>query len=122
MAVFDEAEPGAEYAITRYRRQNSNLRTELLRIIQRAGLKPWPRLFQNLRSTRETELCETYPVHVVTAWIGNTVPVAEANYLQMRDEYFDQATHVPAKAVEAAQKAVRQPVALVRKPPVRPNR
>ena len=53
-------------------------------------------------------------MHVVTAWIGNTVPVAEANYLQMRDEYFDQAAHVPAKAVEAAQKAVQQPVALVR--------
>ena len=35
------------------------------RIIRRAGLTPWPKPFQNLRSTRETELAETYPLHVV---------------------------------------------------------
>ena len=34
--------------------------------IKRAGLTPWPKLFQNLRSTRETELAETFPLHVMT--------------------------------------------------------
>lgn len=63
--AFDEAEPGTEYVITRYRDVNANLRTQLERIINRAGLKTWPKLFHNLRSTRQTELAERYPIHVV---------------------------------------------------------
>lgn len=50
--VFENAEPRSEYVITRYRLQNVNLRTQLQRIIAKAGLKSWPKLFQNLRSTR----------------------------------------------------------------------
>ena len=46
--VFDHAEPGSEYVITRYRKSNVNLRTQLLKIIGRAGLVPWPKLWQNL--------------------------------------------------------------------------
>jgi hypothetical protein len=34
--------------IRRYRDCNANLRTQLLRIIKRAGLTAWPKLFQNL--------------------------------------------------------------------------
>ena len=71
---FDLAEPGTEYVITRYRDTNANLRTQLLRIIQRAGLQRWPKLFQNLRSTRETELAEDFPMHVGCQWIGNSQP------------------------------------------------
>jgi integrase len=70
--VFEAADPGSEYVITRYRRGTQNLRTTLNRIIRLAGLEPWPKLFQNLRSTRETELAEKYPLHVVCAWIGNS--------------------------------------------------
>ncbi len=47
--------------ITRYRDSMQNLRTTFLKIIKRAGLKPWPKLFQNLRSTRETELPKLSP-------------------------------------------------------------
>src|SRR5690606_29543204 len=36
----------------------------------------WPRVFQNLRSSRQTELAERYPMHVVCAWMGNTQAVA----------------------------------------------
>ena len=66
-AVFEQAEPGTEYVITRYRKHNCNLRTQFERIIAKAGLKSWPKLFQNLRSTRETELTERWPKHVVYA-------------------------------------------------------
>ena len=68
--AFDQAEPGTEWVITRYRDANANLRTQLLRIIRLAGLAPWPKLFQNLRSTRQTELEEHFPSHVVCGWIG----------------------------------------------------
>ena len=45
--------------------KNCNLRTTFEKLVKRAGLEPWPRLFHNLRSSRETELLETFPVHVV---------------------------------------------------------
>jgi hypothetical protein len=60
--VWNEAEDGAQFVITRYRGRNSNLRTQLERIIREAGFTPWPKLFQNLRSTRETELTEEFPI------------------------------------------------------------
>ncbi len=89
--VFDAAEPGTTWAVTRYRRANQNLRTELQRILKRAGLKPWPRLFQNLRSSRETELASEFPLHVATAWIGNTARIAERHYLQVPDNFYERA-------------------------------
>ena len=93
-----------EYVITRYRDPSSNLRTQLHRIIAKAGLKPWPKLFQNLRSTRETELAETWPMHVVCAWIGISEAVAQKHYLQVTDEHFEQAAgggrNAPEKATQ----------------------
>ena len=86
--VFDQAPPGTEYVITRYRDSAVNLRTQLQRIIQRAGLTPWPKLWQNLRSTRETELAQQYPIHVVCYWLGNSTLIAKKHYLQVRDEDF----------------------------------
>ncbi len=75
---------------------NANLRTQLHKIIQRAGLTPWPKAFQNLRFTRETELAETFPIHVVTKWLGNSPKIAIKHYLQVTEDHF-------AKALEAAQ-------------------
>ena len=40
--VWDQAPPGTEYLITRYRSGNANLRTQLERIIRKAGLEPIP--------------------------------------------------------------------------------
>ena len=90
-AVFDQAEPGTKYVITRYRDGNANLRTQLVRIIERAGVKQWPRIFQNLRSSRETELTEEYPIQVACAWIGNSEAVAKKHYLQVTEEHFQRA-------------------------------
>jgi integrase len=89
--VFDLAEPGTEYVITQHRDTNVNLRTQFSRIIERAGLKVWPRIFQNLRSTRQTELAESFPSHVVCEWMGNSEPVAAKHYLQITDEHFERA-------------------------------
>ena len=100
-AAFELAEEGGSaYVITRYRDTNTNLRTQLMRIIERAGLEPWPKLFQNLRSTRETELAEQFPMHVVCSWIGNTKAVATKHYLQVTDEHFRKATQNPTQTVQ----------------------
>jgi integrase len=102
---FEQAEPGTEFVITRYRNLNANLRTQLLKIIKRAGLKQWLKLFQNLRSTRQTELEESFPSHVVCAWIGNSEAVAKKHYLQVTDEHFS----------KALQYALQQPHVTARK-------
>jgi hypothetical protein len=74
----------------------------------RLGVKPWPQRFQNLRSTRETELAERFPLHVVCAWIGNSQPVAAKHYLQITVEHFEQAALVSTGALQNAQ---QQPAA-----------
>jgi integrase len=89
--AFEQAEPGTEFVITRYRDSNANLRTQLQRIIRKAGLVPWMKPFQNCRSTRETELAETFPAHVVCMWIGNSQAVAKKHYFQTTEEHFRQA-------------------------------
>lgn len=112
--AFEEAEPGTEFIITRYRETTQNLRTQLAKIVSRAGLEPWPKLFHNLRSTRETELAETYPLHVVCAWIGNSQLIAAKHYLQVTDDHFAHAAEAP---VQAAGVSTEAPVE--RPPPTR---
>lgn len=89
--AFELAEAGTEFVVTRYREATQNFGTQCARIVRRAGLNPWPKLFQNMRSTRETELAEEFPMHVVCAWIGNSQPVAAQHYLQLTDEHFRRA-------------------------------
>lgn len=76
--------------------RNCNLRTQFERIVKRAGLTPWPRLFHNLRSSRQTELAERFPSHVVCGWLGNSEDIARKHYYQTTDEHFAQATGGPA--------------------------
>jgi len=49
--LLDDFDPKAQRlseqpVITRYRTSNINLRTQLCRIFKRAGIEPWPKLFQ----------------------------------------------------------------------------
>lgn len=84
---------------------NANLRTTFEKIIRRAGLQPWPKLFQNLRASRETELVESYPVQVVTSWLGNTPNIAMRHYLMTTDAHFQAALK---GTTEAAQNPAQQ--------------
>ncbi|KKL89720.1 hypothetical protein LCGC14_1911880, partial [marine sediment metagenome] len=85
--LWEEAPKGENRVITRYdyNGQNTNLRTQFQKIIRRAGVEPWPKLWQNLRSTRETELAESFPMHVVCTWIGNSEAVARKILFNKRD-------------------------------------
>jgi integrase len=109
--AFELAKPGAEFVITRYRDPNANLRTQFLRIIRRAGLKAWPRLFHSLRASRQTELAAEYPLHVVCSWLGNSIRVASKHYLQVTDADFQRAAKCAAPAL---QNALQHPAAEVR--------
>ena len=89
--VWDNTPTGAVYVIENYRSDVKNFRTRFEKIIIRAGLQPWPKLFQNLRSTRQTELEDDFPSHVVCAWLGNSEAVAKKHYLQVTEDHFDRA-------------------------------
>ncbi len=91
--VWDQAEKGGSpYVITRYRDTATNLRTQLTKIIRRAGLTPWPKLWQNLRATRATELVAAgWPEHKVCTWLGHTEAVARKHYWQTTDDDYARA-------------------------------
>ena len=86
--AFEAAPEGAEYCIGRYREPDQNLRTQLCRILRRAGVQQWPKLFVNLRSSRETDLNNQFPQHVVCKWMDNSPTVAMKHYLQITDAHF----------------------------------
>jgi hypothetical protein len=93
---------------------DSALRDPLIGAITKAGLEVWPKLWVNLRSTRETELTETYPMKTVCAWIGNSEAVASKHYLQVPDTHYLRATSEAAmdemlrRSEKAAQIAAQQ--------------
>ena len=78
----DAFNPEEERCISRYCESNANMRKGFLQILKKAGLKPWPRLFHNLRGSLESDLAERYPIHTVVKWLGNSEAVAMRHYLR----------------------------------------
>jgi integrase len=95
--AFEQAPPGTVQVINRWRDSETNLWRGLLQILGRAGVKPWPRLFQNLRSSRETELAETFPIHVVAEWLGNSPRTALTHYTQVTEDHYRRALQNPVQ-------------------------
>ena len=73
------------------------------KIVKKAGLVPWPRLFHNLWASRETKLSERFPIKVVTAWIGNTPEIAMEHYLEVTDQHWQRALEGDGKGQEPDQ-------------------
>jgi integrase len=102
-AVFEQASEGELYIFAKLRQRDSvkaaqkgfwaslNLRQRLLRLLTRLGIQPWPRLWHNLRASAQTDLTNRFPMHVACEWLGNTVDVARAHYLQVTDSHFEAA-------------------------------
>jgi integrase len=91
--AFDNAKEGAIYCLDRYKGKWSNLGVHMARIVKHAGLEPWPKIFQNMRSTRETELFKMTGgnVKAVCSWIGNSPKVALKHYAQVTEADFQEA-------------------------------
>ncbi len=114
--AFDLADDGAEYVVDAAMRasaqgkagwRNCNLRTTFGKIIKRAGLTLWPRLFHNLRSSRQTELAESFPSHVVCDWLGNSEDIARKHYFQTTNDHFERAAAAESPATNPKQPATR---------------
>lgn len=72
-------------------RSGTNLRNQLVRLVRSAGVPVWPKIFHNLRSSRQTDLEERFPRKTVCEWMGNSELVADRHYLQVREEHFERA-------------------------------
>ena len=89
-SAFEAANDGVERVITRYSESNCNLDKPFGKILVLAGYKPWPKLFQNLRSSCETEWLDYgFPAHVVACWVGHTVKVQNDHYAQIDQHHFE---------------------------------
>ena len=96
--VFELAEPGEELVLPFLRTLTGTaLRKPLLAAITKAQAKPWPKLWNALRASRVTELRESFPAHVVDAWLGHDDNIARKHYAQTLDDHYQRATgDVPA--------------------------
>jgi len=99
-AIYDAANPGIDCplsapVITRWRSADQNIGTAFRKLLKQAGIKPWPKLFHNLRASRQTELLAEFPVKDVCEWIGNSQPVAMKHYAMATDDSFQRAINEP---------------------------
>ena len=85
-----------------------NLRTTFTKIVARAGCKPWPRLFQNLRASCETDWVEKHPAHECAAWLGHSPAIAAAHYLQARNHHFEAVVNAGRKSDAESDAATAQ--------------
>jgi integrase len=86
--AFDAAPDRQSLVVPVASRKTANLRTAFERIIVRASCQPWPRLFQNLRASCETDWATRYPAHAVAKWLGHSPRIAQAHYLVTTDAHF----------------------------------
>jgi hypothetical protein len=67
----------------------------------------WERLFHNLRASRQTELANEFPLHVVTDWIGNSPEIADRHDLKTTDDHFKKAAS--GQSAHTTRKAAQNP-------------
>jgi hypothetical protein len=106
--VFEKADERSVYVLPKLRDRKYNPATHMRRIVERACGECWPKVFQNCRSTRLTELDQVHPSHAVTKWLGNSEKITEQDYLQVTDEHFKQALVKPEAESEAIESKKKQ--------------
>jgi hypothetical protein len=85
--------------------KNANLRSEMTRLLRRAGVSGWPRLFHSVtlqegRASRQTELQREFPLHVVCSWLGKSPRIAQRSYLLVTEDDFAKAAGAKKVMVE----------------------
>jgi integrase len=86
--AFEQA-GNTDSMVTQYSRTNSNLDKPMKKILEDAGVKAWPKLFQNMRASCETDwLDRSISAHVVANWIGHSVKIQVTSYAQVDAHHF----------------------------------
>lgn len=103
---------GVEWVIPSNRFTQAAWRTRLMKLLRRLGIEPWPKIFHNMRASRQTELERSYPTYKVCRWLGNSERIANDHYLMMTDDDFLEASALNKKE---AQKATQTATIMPRK-------
>lgn len=82
-------DPEQEYCLFGITGTPSNIRDHFGRIIKKAGLQPWPRIWHNLRASRDTDLSEFLPAHAVAALMGNSAETSNQHYKMLTPGQID---------------------------------
>jgi len=88
--LWEHPESDSVYVLPNIR-HTTNVIPTLVRIIKRAGLKVWPKPWQNMRASRATELENEFGAHKATQWCGHTEKIAEAHYWMVTDDAVSEA-------------------------------
>ncbi len=80
--------PLREGRILRRWSPDANLATNLKRVIERANVKPWPKMFVNCRASCRGDLEDRFPSWVCDLLMGHSQEVADKHYRRLHDEYF----------------------------------
>ncbi len=98
---FDECEEGEERLVTVGGSGGGTTRPAR-RIITKASVEPWQRLWQTLRQSCEKEWAMTFPQYAVSKWIGHSITVSGRHYANdVPDELY-------ARAASPAQRQAQQ--------------
>ena len=92
MAAVESSDSPKDYLIKIHRYSFASYHARFKRIVKRAKLVVWPKLLQNLRASRATELDKQYSGFLASVWAGHSESVAKENYWQVRDCDYEQAT------------------------------
>ena len=79
--AFRERLPGAIYVVPRAH-GGRNLRTHAIRLVKKAGVEVWPKIFVNLRGSRSDDLDRNPDVSgkAIDSWIGNSEKIRRKHY------------------------------------------
>ena len=112
---FDECEDGEERLVA-IGGKGGGMTRPATRIVRKASVEPWARLWQTLRQSCEKEWAMTFPQYAVSKWIGHSITVSGRHYANdVPDELFAKASawtsesdaqrHAQQKAHEDARNA-----------------
>ena len=101
-AWYGEA-PAGDFVVSTPQGEAVNWRTRFKRAIEAAGFVVWPKLFHNMRASRESELYRLFPLDTVCKWLGHRPEIAARHYLHdgEADENFRRAAGLVRPLVRA---------------------
>lgn len=74
---------------------NLSIVTLIKQLLARNGVSAWPRLIQNLRSSRAIEVHEKFGSIAESEWLGHTQAIARDHYLSVSKDLFASALEKP---------------------------
>ncbi len=86
-ALWASADQGQPLLFPGLQISGTSLTDRLEAACRSAGVAMWPKPWQNMRASRETELFSEYEPHVVAAWMGHSASVALKHYAQITKEH-----------------------------------